>query len=456
MHYVFSDYYILKKAYDSGNIEHKKAKAAFEKIAKIELKIRELAKENKESITDKDLGDVFYKYYASFGVSEDRKIERAEFLADNLWEIEKQLTEIIEVSSGAITDVIDGIHSQIGEKKKNPTHGGMVSNRTGIPIENNNPTLEGTFSPKKTQAALDRLFGGGNPFTSTTDEEFESQVSQILTTLVRINNYGRTVNGTKNPSYKDLLYNLKKISDQKAKSSDNVTNAYASTPAQIRASIQILGFLTDNGNNVDLKKKKSKGRWANTDVSIFYNAINVLGYAGGGKTTQIVNDVLSVWQRVADPKVRKSRKVLYVGSSDDLIADFVSSSKGIMESDDQIKTVLLEDFAAFDTSGYELIVFDEGSLLESTELKDIQTKTQKNNNKIIFLSDDNQVSSSKGINPDNHLYNLAERTVPVTEVFRTGVVQFVDFVNMIRSRRGEEKRFRMESILSYKKKDGDP
>ena len=280
----------------------------------------------------------------------------------------------------------------------------------------------------------------------------------------QIENEDGTIEKIESPTIKDMYYALSESTEEKLKLlqkyfknpkgvSDeellSLSTLYASSYEQIRSALHLLGFLTDKTNNKGLGPGEKSSDYEQLEMP---NAINVLGYAGGGKTTQIIAEAFKAYMRLTG-KEGFNKKIKYVGPSKGLISDFAKSVSGIFK-DGQLSGGLTKDLTTDDISGIDILIIDEASVLNMHEFNHIKKITAENNTKVIFISDDAQIIQNKARYKHPHIYNKTERIKPVSIVYRSGMNMHASFLNHLRSSIGNPE-FKLNYTFSYYKRDGD-
>ena len=432
----------------------KAVEASIDKISKLLLKVKEESKEN--NLPDasgmlslhymiKHLGDPPPKKGEKKGkqTEESRAANKTiqdKYIKDYLWTVEKEIVKIFDNLSGQLDGTMTYLKDTLQENDNDRPPQKLDWLHKGQPYSHSTPGFDGEFDPEKIRAGINKVYDDPESLhTLVNDANTRAALGYYWTILEMANNMGR--NGSM--SYSDVLNQYRSMiaGNSVAMKQSDVAVLHSATYPQMLAVAQIIGFLESTDNSSHVYDKVADGGPLD---NLIQNAITLRGYAGAGKTTFVIHDVLKLW---LTNKANRGKKILYVSPSPSLEKAFKASIEDLNLEDDMsfVNINRFEDEADWDQ--YSMIIYDEASLISEKNLgtatepnREIDRLAKKMNaykGKVILIADDDQVSDMDTIGLFHALSNHTMKTIPITEIFRTGIVQFSDIQGMIRADRLE-------------------
>jgi len=253
----------------------------------------------------------------------------------------------------------------------------------------------------------------GGLYTAETGQGTQSTLSVrkyfLLTYANMFNRFGKeTAPGKRNHTYREVLAAYRDVISKRDDTFD------VPTPEQEMAVMHVLNFLNDSDTNLihELNSEHVK-------EALILNSMFIRGYAGTGKTTQVIIDVLATREKLTG----KKEKITIVAPTKSLFATHYANMQKLGRTPDSYNTIYTHELLhneKLDLHG--LILIDEASILTANEIKGLKSKGVFTDKKILFFGDDAQITPIKaGMTDVIAIRHFAsERTVPLTEVFRTG------------------------------------
>lgn len=252
-------------------------------------------------------------------------------------------------------------------------------------LSDENTEFTSTFEQQQVSKDLHAMFSGGN-YTSSKSEDFWNEVASNIEESVRLN-----------------------------------TSSTA-------------GFY--NKGNLDSKTTKES-------IKAYFNVKLIRGYAGTGKTTFIIKEIIKIISQHKDYKSKDKIRILVSAPAKnqlETIEKEINTLLGLMKNEYKIDnveivTIKLEDILTMDkkqlTKDYDTIIIDEATLASYEELnkntngaKELFTGFKK---PILLAGDEIQKSQGGwGTNPWTRAYTnssfIIPRTVPLVNPMRTGKI----------------------------------
>jgi len=211
--------------------------------------------------------------------------------------------------------------------------------------------------------------------------------------------------------YRDML------SEKEQKGSDEFVPNYE----QEQALMEIVSFLFD-------PKFDSFKNFLSEDEhdTMIRNGLYVRGFAGTGKTTIVLKNSIQLLSKLKGRGV----KVTIVSPNHNLQSNIDKDLQDVSEietSNNILLSEFLEGKASIDPDS-DIVIFDEISVITRDQSNIIKDKLNNSQIPSLFLGDDNQVSDlsytdDQGavLTPKMPIMEKTQRTIPMTEVYRSGV-----------------------------------
>lgn len=226
-------------------------------------------------------------------------------------------------------------------------------------------------------------------------------------------------------AYKSVLETREKASADKI---------YTSSYEQMNNFTHALEFLINDNTDGDI---------LDASVSnVVMNALYMRGYAGAGKSTQMLTDILSTYTNLVGGPI----KVKFVAPQNRLSKEHQSTADSINNSlfdgnGNPIKIIepefiTIEEYNDDKTDSSDIVIIDEITVLNDSEKTSIFNKIKRSDkSKFLLIGDDSQVSELKTdswLMPFDKEY-IIERTIPIQEVYRTGLTTLISYSDAYRS-----------------------
>lgn len=231
-------------------------------------------------------------------------------------------------------------------------------------------------------------------------------------------NYLSTIHGINIPGInnirKSLANNQVNIIDETGKNTE-----FASTYEQINTANQVIAFLRQGTDLIDVvleeeiadhkHNNRSPEHYAKYRIK---NTMSLRGWYGTGKSAQIIPEAFRIINKINPNKVFK---VLVVGNTIDVINNMKNNLKDLPN----VNTTSMSDFDFFSNppSNVDIVLYDESSLLEPSQILSLKEKLSDNKSKIVFIGDKSQmVPLSTGIIEVRHVDKAGWKTNPLTDI----------------------------------------
>lgn len=235
---------------------------------------------------------------------------------------------------------------------------------------------------------------------------------------------------------------------------DQNYHLFASSFEQSQVVMHALGFIENFAGDNKFGKVEGPKNAA--------NVLNIRGYAGAGKTQQIVFDILLTNSLLKGDKA----KVKYVGPNLEIQEVFKKSTIDyISQFGIEFTSLSTDEYLVEgkkDDANYDIVIIDEASIVPRVEYSTNQrvgnfTSNIKANPNVayLFLSDDSQIADKNMVSEINIYDASFEKTVPVVETYRSGINQFKLFLNSIRRRRQQGLPFQYSELSYYIDENGN-
>ena len=238
---------------------------------------------------------------------------------------------------------------------------------------------------------------------SPSSREFQTKLYTTLSYANMLNKFGRTrENGETNFTLKEVHQAFRDVLKQRSVDY-NVT-----TQAQWRAVQHVVGFILDSDSSL-LHRSEILS-------DIIKNSIYLRGVAGSGKSTQVIVDVLETIAQMTG----ESPKVTYVVPTPGLLETHKRNQAIVDPSLENSNIVYLHEFLNNKVSVRDIVIFDEIGLISQSKYS-AKINEKLDGRTAIFLGDDSQVSEFNSVSQDVPMKTvIMDRTIPLTEVFRSG------------------------------------
>lgn len=427
-------------------------KDAVSKAEDVSNKIDAIAKRVEKQIPkEKQLQTVFdnlNQLYDDLSFSNKDEIKKIEAL---VFELQSAFVGYYDAfENGKLRPFIDYVKSRV------KTH--LTFNKAfgkGQVVDHSKPGLSGHYSPSTVIKGLDMIFNDGSPLNIGNNEDPVGLVQYLTSSfLVRMNSFGENGSNT----YREVLNAYSEIIKKRRLffGFGKAKKAYASSYEQYSVVVDIVGFLQNDAGEDKFSKDSLSAYVA--------NVLNIRGYAGAGKTQQVLYEVLSVYQALG--KGAKLR-VKYVAPSDELITSFKASVAPLINNDVDIDSIVELSTTTLDKyldkgkdndGEFDIIIVDEASVipasdysLASKDSRFIDALEGNKKSKYLLVTDDSQVGGKDWVSPINIYDMFFEKTIPLVEVYRTGITQFKDYQEFIRDNRNQNIPFKLMETLTYNK-----
>lgn len=343
---------------------------------------------------------MFKRFNEAKGTEQEKTIER-EKIKKTLEEIEKTIIAAEETLSGKLDDFIKAI-----TKKINYNH----IQEFGIKavIERKGNEIKGNLTPEHLSKDSQDI------------SVVQTKAYYLATRANIINRLGRqNPNGQKNftlsevlQAYRDVLEvrNTEKVEKEDGKDVTYVVNPHhVGTYEQEQLIVHVLSWLTDqdasNLHSPDVFK------------DLLQKSLYIRGFAGSGKSTIVITDVIATIEQLTG----KSYDVTIVVPTTYLEETHLENLNKLYKSN--FKVLYSYQVMNGEPLTGDFVIVDEGGIFSKKHLlnqKDVASKIP-----ILWIGDDAQVPPKQAENfVDLPIKTLAaERTIPVTEVWRSGISQ---------------------------------
>lgn len=407
VHYIQNDLNLLEELFNSKDEEVKKVVNEYFASGIID-QIKTLT--NSDNISDFSL--VLNKYnIKTEDVNGDK--EKNDALVDEILSIEKGINEVYNKLSGKLNNEIEDFKKEFG-KFKGYTYSNL-QDFEGIPSINKKDftQLTGQLSlyrkgKEEFEKALISDKGNVGNFPISPDRAADFYVYTKLTNLVSINRMGN--NGA--PTLSNIISALTTTQDKFKDSNIDIE-----TYEQRMIITQVLNFLISDSKSLKVFGETNKSERID-------NGIIVRGYAGTGKTTAVMLNVLG---SLSELKSNNNIKVMVVGTHNELKKEHEGILKSLKGRYDNIEYItkttkeLLTDPSLINSN--DIIFFDEVSAYEQPELNLIRDN-KETKAKYVFLLDDGQIGSEDIRTTRHEILRTSEKTIPASQVFRSGINMF--------------------------------
>lgn len=405
--------------------------------AKLLVEIDTILEKYKSANKNNNLFDAYYTTYKAETANKDVDKERIVQMKNDITVIEQYIVDIENEFSGKLGSTLDWIVANYnnGEyfynKKTNYTY--FDEFYLKMPYAENNE--HGGLITKEGFHLRDEELG------------YVFRANWLPTWFARLNDMGQG----KNPSLKQIyaVYRDTEV--------ERHTNAPLSNISNHEQEATLLHLVSHFFSpSLEVIKKLCKGLGDQPALSYDYfieGALNIRGYAGAGKTTQVLRTSIPVIYNLKKQlnNDNKKLKILIINptSSNELNHQNNEQFYGDMA---EIEYALLRDIVDTNKmidSNVDLIIIDEGSTLSEEAIKGGEIKGKKlkgiknvipKNTPVWILSDDTQpasVDSDGNIDKKQQLPSsyIGEKTQPITEIRRNGILQFHTLLSFYRKNR---------------------
>lgn len=323
---------------------------------------------------------------------------------------------------------------------------------TGAVVDHSEAGLEGFFSGRTVKEGFDIIFSDTKK-ANIGETTQASVLSQYLASsfLLRMSNYGKNGSST----YRQVLKAYSQVvADRISKIDEGFEQQmHASSYEQYEVVAHVIGFLQNFAG--DTKQSKESQRL------IVNNLLNIRGYAGAGKTQQVLYDAIAVYSVL---NKGKKLNIKYVSPTLELNATLKDSIKPLTENANgeptniNIKRVLLKDYLREERntdSDFDFVIIDEASVIpaerysNSNKLQDFTQHIIDKGIPYLMVTDDSQVASKNIVSAINTYDTMMEKTIPLVEVYRTGISQFKRYQYEIRKARALGEDFKLMEMTFF-------
>lgn len=288
------------------------------------------------------------------------------------------------------------------------------------------------------------MFEGNYPNTSEArkneGDAYDTLDQFYFIALTEMNNANRFGQG-KSPSYSEVHQSIRDMFARRAERAEKKPDSYfVSTYEQQQLLIHAISFYFNPDN--EMVEGTDRVSYL-SDLEPILKSLYIRGYAGTGKSTQFIDDLIETLTTINGGK---KLKIAVVVPTDNLEGLYKRTAARYEDDLDGGKMDIFYKSKAgnIDYAKYDFVIFEEVTLHTKQDTEDITVALNEVNKKskgtpAFFIGDDAQAmimnideEGTTFFSDTSKYHYIMERTVPITNVYRSGIVVLHELQNKLR------------------------